>query len=148
MYTIPSGKTRLALFLALFAACAAAFFLTYRASFSWADTSDLSHIKWSTLHFPEHSDPPQKYDLPREQIVLVVASQTKDNTTWLKTGFPSWEKAIYLTDAPSNLSVPVNKGREGMVYLRYAFEAVGCEALITNLLQATSSTITITSRQL
>jgi hypothetical protein len=147
MYTIPSGKTRLAVLLALLTACAAAFFLAYRASFSWADTSDLSHNKWSTLHFPEHSDPPQKYDLPREQIVLVVASQTKDNTTWLRTGFPSWEKAIYLTDAPSNLSVPVNKGREGMVYLRYAFKVMA-DVVLTNLLQATSSTITIISRQL
>jgi hypothetical protein len=146
MYTIPSGKTRLAVLLALLTACAAAFFLTYRASFSWADTSDLSHMKWSTLHFPEHSDPPQKYDLSPDQVVLVVASQTKDNTTWLKTGFPSWEKAVYLTDAPSNLSVPVNKGREGMVYLRYAFQVMACE-VITNLLQVTSSTITITSRQ-
>jgi hypothetical protein len=131
MYTIPSGKTRLAVLLALLTACAAAFFLTYRASFSWADTSDLSHMK---------------YDLSPDQVVLVVASQTKDNTTWLKTGFPSWEKAVYLTDAPSNLSVPVNKGREGMVYLRYAFQVMACE-VITNLLQVTSSTITITSRQ-
>jgi hypothetical protein len=79
--------------------------------------------------------------------MLVVASQTKDNTTWLRTGFPSWEKAIYLTDAPSNLSVPVNKGREGMVYLRYAFKVMA-DVVLTNLLQATSSTITIISRQL
>jgi hypothetical protein len=129
MYTIHSGKTRLAVFLALFTACAAAFFLTYRASFSWADTSDLSHTKWSSLHFPEHSDPPQKYDLPPDEVVLVVASQTKDNTTWLETGFPSWKKAIYLTDAPSNLSVAVNKGREGMVYLRYLFKAMACKVL-------------------
>jgi hypothetical protein len=52
-----------------------------------------------------------------ERVALVVASQTTDNTSWLGESFPTWEKAIYLTDAPSNLSVPVNKGREGMVYL-------------------------------
>lgn len=54
-----------------------------------------------------------------ERVALVVASQTTDNTTWLEESFPTWEKAVYLTDAPSNLSVPVNKGRESMVYLTF-----------------------------
>ena len=52
-----------------------------------------------------------------ERVALVVASQTTDNTTWLEGSFPTWGKSIYLTDAPSNLSVPANKGRESMVYL-------------------------------
>jgi hypothetical protein len=86
----------------------------YKASFSWADTSDLSHMEWSG--FQAHPESPQKNG--SDQVVLVVASQTTDNTTWLDIAFPLWEKAIYLTDAPSNLTVPVNKGREGMVYLR------------------------------
>ena len=72
-----------------------------------------------------------------DRVVLVVASQTTDNTTWLDTAFPSWEKAIYLTDVPSNLSVPVNKGREGMVYLRYTSMTMAC-GIPTNLLQAIS----------
>ena len=54
-----------------------------------------------------------------ERVALVVASQTTDNTTWLEESFPEWEKAVYLTDAPSNLSVPINKGRESMVYLTF-----------------------------
>lgn len=54
-----------------------------------------------------------------KQVALVVASQAADNTLWLDGVFPSWEKAIYLADAPSQLSVPANKGREGMVYLTY-----------------------------
>jgi hypothetical protein len=53
--------------------------------------------------------------------MLVVASQTTDNTTWLDGSFPDWEKSVYLTDAPSDLSVPVNKGRESMVYLTYVY---------------------------
>lgn len=55
-----------------------------------------------------------------EWVVLVVASQTSDNTTWLDGSFPSWEKSVYQTDAPSNLSVLVDKGRESMVYLTSA----------------------------
>lgn len=55
---------------------------------------------------PEHGD-----------VTMVIASQAQDNTTWLAHAFPTWEKAIFLTDAPSRLSVPANKGREGMVYL-------------------------------
>lgn len=55
----------------------------------------------------------------QEDITFVVASQIQDNTTWLAHAFPTWEKAIFLTDgdAPSRLSVPANKGRESMVYL-------------------------------
>jgi hypothetical protein len=136
MYTIRSGKARPAVFLSLTTVCAAAFYLIYRESFSWADTSDLSHMEWSTLPHQEHPDPQQKNDLHSDQVVLVVASQTTDNTTWLKTHFPSWKKAIYLTDVPSNLSVPVNKGREGMVYLRYAFKAIAWK-LLTDLLKVT-----------
>jgi hypothetical protein len=54
-----------------------------------------------------------------ERVALTAASQTTDNTTWLEESFPTWEKAVYLTDAPSNLSVPVNKGRESMIYLTF-----------------------------
>ena len=59
-----------------------------------------------------------------ERVALVVASQTTDNTTWLDESFPTWEKAVYLTDAPSKLSVPVNKGRESMVYLTSVFPSI------------------------
>ncbi|KAM0721980.1 hypothetical protein Q7P37_002906 [Cladosporium fusiforme] len=57
-----------------------------------------------------------------EDVTLVIASQTQDNTTWLAHAFPTWEKAIFLTDAPSRLSVPANKGRESMVYLTYIID--------------------------
>ena len=56
----------------------------------------------------------------RLHVTLVVASQSKDNTTWLANAFPSWEKMIYVTDNPTAaLTVPANKGREAMVYLTY-----------------------------
>lgn len=116
MYTMQLSKTRLARLLALSAVCGTAFFLIYRSSFSWTNTSDLLHTKWSIMDFRSLPGSPQKDTL--DQIVLVVASQKTDNTTWLETAFPSWQKAIYLTDGPSSLSVPANKGRESMVYLR------------------------------
>lgn len=145
MYKIITGKTCLARFVALFTVCVATtLFLIYRASFSWEDTPGSPYTKWSAMENRTYPTSQQEDDT--SQVVLVVASQTTDNTTWLRTGFPSWEKAIYLTDAPSNLSVPVNKGREGMVYLRYII-TLNASRLPTNLLQATSSTTTTTSHQ-
>jgi hypothetical protein len=133
-----SGKIRLTKYLVSTAVCATVFVLFCKTSLSWAGTSNLLGTKWSPVG--AHVEPEEtKKDEP-DQVVLVVASQTTDNTTWLDTAFPSWEKAIYLTDAPSNLSVPVNKGREGMVYLRYNTHS-HCRLVFsipTNLLQATS----------
>jgi hypothetical protein len=111
-----SGKTRLTKYLVSTAVCATIFIFLCRTSFPWAGTSDLLGTEWSPVSAEIEPEEANKDD--SDQVVLVVASQTKDNTTWLDAAFPSWEKAIYLTDAPSNLSVPVNKGREGMVYLR------------------------------
>lgn len=59
-------------------------------------------------------------DSQHYEAALVVASQTKDNTTWLREGFTGWRKEIYVVDdATARLTVPVNKGREAMVYLTY-----------------------------
>ena len=79
-----------------------------------------------------------------ERVALVVASQTTDNTTWLGGNFPSWEESVYLTDAPSNLSVPVNKGRESMVYLTFVSPDMICRPY-TDIHQGTSSTTTTIS---
>ncbi|KXL48576.1 hypothetical protein M433DRAFT_14 [Acidomyces richmondensis BFW] len=57
------------------------------------------------------------------EVAVVVASQTKDDTTWLRDVFPTWDKKIYVTDDPSApLTVPANRGREGMVYLTYIID--------------------------
>lgn len=64
---------------------------------------------------PSHTPlPPLKKD-------LVVASMTKDDTSWLFEYFPDWHKSIYVVDdADAELTVDINKGRESMVYLTYA----------------------------
>ena len=116
MYTIYPGKTRLARILALSTACAIALVLLYQTSVSWTETSDLLGIEWSTPRIHSKPETSQAHNL--DQVMLVIASQTSDNTTWLETAFPTWGKAIYLTDGPSNFTVPANKGRESMVYLR------------------------------
>jgi len=134
LYTMHSGKTRLSRYLVSTAVCATVFILLWRTFLPWTDTSDLLGTEWSPTDVQK--EPEETKIDALGQVVLVVASQTTDNTTWLNSAFPSWEKAIYLTDAPSNLSVPANKGREGMVYLRYTFIAMAYGAL-TNLLQAT-----------
>lgn len=57
---------------------------------------------------------------PSDDVALIVVSETTENTTWLEDAFPAWRKAIYLTDAQSELHVPANKGRESIVYLTCA----------------------------
>lgn len=59
----------------------------------------------------------------RSEVTLIVASQTTDNTTWLTTAFPAWDKKIYVADSPNaTLTVPVNKGSEAMTYLTYIID--------------------------
>ncbi|MCJ1351921.1 MAG: hypothetical protein MMC33_001905 [Icmadophila ericetorum] len=65
-----------------------------------------------------------------EEAVLVVASLKKDETSWLDivTSKRNWGKRIYIVDAKRNserinsLRVPINKGREAMVYLTYIID--------------------------
>ncbi|WPB00761.1 uncharacterized protein RHO25_005381 [Cercospora beticola] len=58
----------------------------------------------------------------KKAVEVVVASQKDDNTTWLDA-FADWPRAIYVTDDPqAALKVPINKGREGMVYLSYIID--------------------------
>lgn len=49
---------------------------------------------------------------------LVVASLKNDDTSWLFSQLPAWQKNIYVVDdRHAELTVPLNKGRESMVYL-------------------------------
>jgi hypothetical protein len=110
-----SGNQRFVKLLYLSAVCAFAFVIIYRTSISWSDVTGSLQPEWPPV---SHDSKPKAIEEPVPQrVMLVIASQTTDNTTWLEGSFPDWEKSIYLTDAPSNLSVPVNKGRESMVYL-------------------------------
>lgn len=61
--------------------------------------------------------------LGEDSVELVVASMTKENVTWLEDYLTHWTKRIYVVDDPnSSLTVPVNKGREAMVFLTYALK--------------------------
>lgn len=79
-----------------------------------------------------NSDKPQQLQIASEQNdgvitkALVVASTTKDNTSWLSQ-IPSsmnWTLYHYRVDDPISpiLSVPVLKGNEAMVYLTYIID--------------------------
>ena len=51
---------------------------------------------------------------------LVVASLKGDDVSWLYDNITEWTKNIYVVNDPSaKLTVPINKGRESMVYLTY-----------------------------
>jgi hypothetical protein len=137
-----SGKQRLARILYLSAVCMVAIVLLYSTSKSWSGFPSSLTPDWALS-----DDKPLPHLIEEhvaERLALVVASQTTDNTTWLEEVFPTWEKVVYLTDAPSDLSVPANKGRESMVYLTYV--AVQMSGKVVPLLshnKATSSTTTM-----
>ncbi|TVY22193.1 hypothetical protein LHYA1_G008996 [Lachnellula hyalina] len=62
---------------------------------------------------------------PHLSKALVIASTTSSNLTWLTPALQSshWTPHIYTTDSPSaELTVPVNKGNEAMVYLTYIID--------------------------
>jgi len=118
-FAMYSGNQRFVKLLYLSAVCAFAFVLIYRTSISWSDVTGSLQPDWPPVSHDHEPEPEAVEEPAPERIMLVVASQTTDNTTWLEGSFPSWEKSVYLTDAPSNLSVPVNKGRESMVYLTF-----------------------------
>ncbi|ORY13181.1 hypothetical protein BCR34DRAFT_275690 [Clohesyomyces aquaticus] len=59
----------------------------------------------------------------KRRTAVVVASQKKENATWLDEYFPQWEKNIYrVDDSSAPLTVPENKGRESMVYLTFILD--------------------------
>lgn len=73
-------------------------------------------------HEDDQASKAQK-SISEPSIGTVVASQTRDNTTWLPSLFPDWHHNIFVADQPdATLSVPQNKGREVMTYLTYIID--------------------------
>jgi hypothetical protein len=53
-----------------------------------------------------------------DDVEMVVASTSRDNVTWLNDYLLDWKKNIYVVDdTDAALTVPMNKGREAMVFL-------------------------------
>lgn len=53
---------------------------------------------------------------------LVVPALQSENTSWITSNLAGWDHNIYVVDDPNAaLTVPINKGREVMVYLTYGF---------------------------
>ena len=62
----------------------------------------------------------QDAQLPPKAISksIVMAERASDNSSWVEELLPGWVFYAYETDNPAaELRVPVNKGRESMVYL-------------------------------
>lgn len=63
---------------------------------------------------------PASLQLADDDVELVVASMKRENITWLDDYLLDWKKNIYVVDdATADLTVPLNKGREAMVFLTY-----------------------------
>lgn len=59
-------------------------------------------------------------NLDDNAVEMVVASMKHENVSWLDEYLPEWKKNIYVVDDnKAKLTVPMNKGREAMVFLTY-----------------------------
>ncbi|KAL6708546.1 hypothetical protein ACN47E_002527 [Coniothyrium glycines] len=90
-----------------------------------ADLAGASHLPDEI--FDEHqanaASHAAKPTLKGRRTAIVVASQGAENATWLSEYFPRWELNHYRIDDPhAKLTVPMNKGRESMVYLTYIID--------------------------
>jgi hypothetical protein len=55
---------------------------------------------------------------------LVLAAMSYSNMSWVQENLPNWYTNIYRADVPpgeADLTVPVNKGNEAMVFLTYVY---------------------------
>ena len=76
----------------------------------WCEQSERTSIAVAAPTSPRRPD--------RE---LVVAKLKHEDTEWIGEYLPDWSRSIYVVDDPNaELSVPINKGREAMVYLTCA----------------------------
>jgi hypothetical protein len=68
--------------------------------------------------------PVRQYDpSPTPFVKMVVASTSREDTSWLPVYFPEWKQSVYVVDdAKAALTVPLNKGHESMVYLTYIID--------------------------
>ncbi|KAI9767167.1 MAG: hypothetical protein M1835_007078 [Candelina submexicana] len=104
------------------------FRIPWQRSYIRALLSAFALLTVITLYKQLHPDlrsraPTPKLVLPRvRERAFVVASLAGDDVSWLDV-FPAWEKNVYVTNDPSaRPSVPVNKGRESMVYLTFIID--------------------------
>jgi hypothetical protein len=80
-----------------------------------------------TIYFYKQTSPlphvrPAQQQSPVSKT-LVIASTTQGNTTWLSDVNPDWTILPYISDDPNaDLTVPVNRGNEAMVYLTYIID--------------------------
>ncbi|EPE34414.1 hypothetical protein GLAREA_10108 [Glarea lozoyensis ATCC 20868] len=64
-------------------------------------------------------------DYPEITKSLVIAATTSSNVSWVSSAIKStnWKPYIYITDsADAQLTVPINRGNEAMVYLTYIIQ--------------------------
>jgi uncharacterized protein DUF3431 len=80
-------------------------------------------IVWGVLTASFY-DTKHSFDLDHPRLghsskAFVVASREEDDTSWLYEHLSDWVTYRYIVDKPSaQFTVPKNKGREAMVYLR------------------------------
>ncbi|KAJ5908264.1 hypothetical protein N7495_000946 [Penicillium taxi] len=73
--------------------------------------------------------PRPHYNAIPEDKVIVMAKLNEENTDWVATELPDWQRAIYtvnptqeLRNDDNVLTTPINKGNEAMAYLTYVID--------------------------
>lgn len=77
---------------------------------------------WTLLNLPSAREsfgaPSSPKPPPVHRIEVVVAKMKREDTSWYDRYLSQWPANIYVVDDPTaELTVPVNRGRESMVYL-------------------------------
>jgi hypothetical protein len=88
------------------------------------DQGDDTTVIQSIIAADDSSDNSSVPDpVPPSKTELVFAAIEASNMSWVQKNLPDWRVNIYRADGKQNetdLTVPVNKGNEAMVYLTYA----------------------------
>lgn len=70
------------------------------------------------------STQPAPYIGDASNRAFVVSSLKRDDVSWLTDNLHNWQIVRYVVDdADAQYTVPMNKGREAMVYLTYVFSS-------------------------
>ncbi|KAJ5907211.1 uncharacterized protein N7473_004127 [Penicillium subrubescens] len=73
----------------------------------------------------EVHNPGGKFEEQPREKELVLAAMSYSDMSWVQENLPNWHTNIYRADVPpgeADLTVPVNKGNEAMVFLTYIID--------------------------
>jgi hypothetical protein len=92
--------------------------LAIPASVLWLWLSLFWYLRGEPTRFSLFKEHQKLEKISEPWVEIVVASVKSDNTSWVREAVPAWKSNVYVADDPlALLSLPANKGSEGIAYL-------------------------------